>query len=112
MYASRASQLKHFNSIKVRLEQISEISENDIFDDFNSIKVRLELLACLVVLLLYSDFNSIKVRLELLLPRSILTLLPHFNSIKVRLEQVGKLSRVREWSFQFHKGTIRTRFVA
>ncbi len=90
MYASRASQLKHFNSIKVRLEQISEISENDIFDDFNSIKVRLE----------HFSYGQ-------LLPG--ITFQFHKGTIRTAFYRSQELLSSE---FQFHKGTIRTLFTA
>ena len=55
-------------------------------------------------------FNSIKVRLE---PKNSLPSwlsLWNFNSIKVRLEQVKDDAIEPVYTFQFHKGTIRTQF--
>ena len=55
------------------------------------------------------NFNSIKVRLERYERCRITSRKSYFNSIKVRLEhRYGFASPVREWLFQFHKGTIRT----
>ena len=34
--------------------------------------------------------------------------LPYFNSIKVRLKPYRSRRKARRWSFQFHKGTIKT----
>ena len=54
-------------------------------------------------------FNSIKVRLELTSFCQALLLVWSFNSIKVRLEQWGNMIINTLMTFQFHKGTIRTR---
>ena len=77
----------HFNSIKVRLEQLSKnYSLKDIY-----------------------NFNSIKVRLELLIITPLPMVLPYFNSIKVRLERKTMNNKATiVLPFQFHKGTIRT----
>ena len=54
-------------------------------------------------------FNSIKVQLEHIFNKSHISFLNYFNSIKVQLEQtICHLPDVGN-TFQFHKGTIRTR---
>ena len=35
---------------------------------------------------------------------------PNFNSIKVRLEQTRKAEEEADYTFQFHKGAIRTEY--
>ena len=52
--------------------------------------------------------NSIKVRLEHFNQRGFNTPLVNFNSIKVRLELNPNETFKIGYSFQFHKGTIRT----
>ena len=122
--------LRHFNSIKVRLELVSGATGLASNLHFNSIKVRLERLQMFVRLLLMPYFNSIKVRLERTLlsgekgqkPQfqfhkgTIRTRHAHvlcveqenFNSIKVRLERWWTFPLPSYYRFQFHKGTIRT----
>ena len=55
-------------------------------------------------------FNSIKVRLELIVLKKEGMLLDDFNSIKVRLERSTFIITASSTRFQFHKGTIRTRY--
>ena len=75
---------------------------------FNSIKVRLELLLVVYMVTVFLDFNSIKVRLE---PHRIFLCAlssSYFNSIKVRLERMPITCSLKALLFQFHKGAIRT----
>ena len=121
--------LRHFNSIKVRLEPSIFYGQSRTIRNFNSIKVRLEqgnreahirgrgfqfhkgtirTKGVRPFPNIDRNFNSIKVRLELsdVLNSSDCHL--HFNSIKVRLElHVSKYANIL-LLFQFHKGTIRT----
>ena len=76
----------NFNSIKVRLEQVSEDCMKVLQLHFNSIKVRLE-----HDLFGYTKINTV-----------------YFNSIKVRLELVNLQQNYDFNKFQFHKGAIRT----
>ena len=121
----------YFNSIKVRLERMSNIlvSLRKIFQfhkgtirtlhqtsalsrnpHFNSIKVRLERVLLPVLMHNSSHFNSIKVRLEPSPGAGLIPAIFYFNSIKVRLEPApGDACVPARRLFQFHKGTIRTR---
>ena len=107
--------LKHFNSIKVRLELLPTLSTlpGCLFQfhkgtirtyyirgkikrcsHFNSIKVRLELSFSTEYVKAVANFNSIKVRLELLVvPIALITCL-YFNSIKVRLEPFQPINQI------------------
>ena len=56
------------------------------------------------------NFNSIKVRLKLGVIRDVLAIVQDFNSIKVRLKHT-LYQRQTDWTeFQFHKGTIKTKY--
>ena len=55
------------------------------------------------------DFNSIKVQLEQVQNRAINARKWDFNSIKVQLEPSSSIMRTCPKTFQFHKGTIRTK---
>ena len=56
-----------------------------------------------------AHFNSIKVRLEPFEHDQSNQLSKHFNSIKVRLEpEARKAEEEADYTFQFHKGAIRT----
>ena len=80
------------------------------FAHFNSIKVRLELDFINTCFILHIYFNSIKVRLEHDSVVSLSNSNQDFNSIKVRLERhlLWLINVIT--IFQFHKGTIRTRY--
>ena len=122
----------HFNSIKVRLKPASQSPcpgsrqfqfhkgtiktyDNEhipyLVCRFQFHKGTIKTLMLVLIRLVILNFNSIKVRLKLLSHIRLLTHLFNFNSIKVRL----KLAEVRKhegWQlFQFHKGTIKTRFI-
>ena len=57
------------------------------------------------------NFNSIKVRLKLvIMPVMVLVCICYFNSIKVRLKQNLAAGAAAGSAFQFHKGTIKTKF--
>ena len=125
--------MSYFNSIKVRLEHLSDEEINPDFHYFNSIKVRLELIlhpncislqkfqfhkgtirTCLTVSRsprTVCNFNSIKVRLEQDWFIRFLNIF-NFNSIKVRLEPIEAFTVSTNNAFQFHKGTIRTMMFA
>ena len=76
--------------------------------NFNSIKVRLELSDTPATSNHTLDFNSIKVRLEPSVCFFFCVVINYFNSIKVRLEQIWRTLPNSLYTFQFHKGTIRT----
>ena len=80
--------MRHFNSIKVRLERLQDKRIQHFRTYFNSIKVRLERDTRRYGASVFVNFNSIKVRLE--------RLLVAHDVVKPKL-------------FQFHKGAIRTR---
>ena len=99
----------YFNSIKVRLEPNTSLRLRKI-SSFQFHKGTIRTTGTSAPLALVGNFNSIKVRLERSV--SILPLLCfyNFNSIKVRLEQGAQVPDASISStFQFHKGTIRTR---
>ena len=54
-------------------------------------------------------FNSIKVRLKLYDADFVLIIMTYFNSIKVRLKPMRTTSNSTDKTFQFHKGTIKTK---
>ena len=57
-------------------------------------------------------FNSIKVRLKLPVPQAGMCRGCNFNSIKVRLKRSVGTDEEASTTFQFHKGTIKTRGLA
>ena len=59
-----------------------------------------------------ANFNSIKVQLELMSIFSLKLRHIYFNSIKVQLERNMQNAYNQIYQFQFHKGTIRTVFLA
>ena len=59
---------------------------------------------------MFDYFNSIKVRLKQNYEKNLSIRQTNFNSIKVRLKPELKTSYDRFDGFQFHKGTIKTRF--
>ena len=67
---------------------IGDLLQN-ILGYFNSIKVRLKQLSMLVLLCFLSYFNSIKVRLKLSMDLNTINPITYFNSIKVRLKLEG-----------------------
>ena len=125
-------QQANFNSIKVRLKlnPVAFILSKGSY--FNSIKVRLKPAATItfsaiirfqfhkgtiktnaniqLIGIIYPYFNSIKVRLKHGRNRIFRTNNKHFNSIKVRLKHQDYLRHIRNIEFQFHKGTIKTKF--
>ena len=58
------------------------------------------------------NFNSIKVQLKQWILDHPRCGLFHFNSIKVQLKLKWQAGRTAIFVFQFHKGTIKTRFVS
>ena len=122
----------YFNSIKVRLKLVYTLTISPLWLNFNSIKVRLKpsykfvsasvfqfqfhkgtIKTCVSRCICWWSpyFNSIKVRLKPYLPVSLLLQVIHFNSIKVRLKLSSLSFRFGVSNiFQFHKGTIKTRF--
>ena len=78
--------IRHFNSIKVRLEQVYQGSGWMLLHPF--------------------QFHKGAIRTQMHLSHS--TLLFHFNSIKVRLEPSKRFLNISIELFQFHKGAIRT----
>ena len=59
----------------------------------------------------YINFNSIKVQLRRLTKDLVLFPVTDFNSIKVQLRQLEDIKNRASKTFQFHKGTIKTRMV-
>ena len=101
--------LSDFNSIKVRLErrEPAPIGGGRTGFQFHKGTIRTRFAGAKGVEVRY--FNSIKVRLELCNIKHYLKPFSNFNSIKVRLELKPSFSSGSGSSFQFHKGTIRTK---
>ena len=57
-------------------------------------------------------FNSIKVQLKHIVEVLIFLFLNNFNSIKVQLKLIKVLIYALGLVFQFHKGTIKTKFLS
>ena len=101
------NKIPNFNSIKVRLERVSEPGLPIDLRNFNSIKVRLELAYAIGLLLAFLfQFHKGTIRTNCILPVTVLGV--DFNSIKVRLEHTSASCCTPMTQFQFHKGTIRT----
>ena len=76
--------------------------------DFNSIKVRLERLLDLTLISFLTVFQFHKGTIRTVIQVAVSIQISNFNSIKVRLElSPYYLDRILQ-TFQFHKGTIRT----
>ena len=98
---------RHFNSIKVRLEQ--EIAGSmSVHRNFNSIKVRLERATLGTRCNRGPLFQFHKGTIRTFCVISLFGRVGHFNSIKVRLERCRPRNARSRPTFQFHKGTIRT----
>ena len=98
----------NFNSIKVRLKQKLEMISS-YFVLFQFHKGTIKTIKYQFCHNAVQHFNSIKVRLKLAVATGIIIPMQYFNSIKVRLKHssfLGSLSKA--FSFQFHKGTIKT----
>ena len=101
--------LPYFNSIKVQLEHNMQNADNHKYQfQFHKGTIRTHVKVCNLVQ--YRDFNSIKVQLELMIQSFVKCFNPYFNSIKVQLEQNIASTMAKYSQFQFHKGTIRTKF--
>ena len=99
----------NFNSIKVRLKRTA-VRELDLADKFQFHKGTIKTWQMMRMHAWMIYFNSIKVRLK---PchRPSYTVLPlNFNSIKVRLKPDFFKKNNLPDKFQFHKGTIKTKW--
>ena len=101
--------LRHFNSIKVRLEH-KESSGSLASGRFQFHKgtIRTTPKFGRSSRLLPFQFHKGTIRTKF--PKSMRVSLRHFNSIKVRLERAKELAYIKKHTFQFHKGTIRTEY--
>ena len=121
----------NFNSIKVRLKLSTDPALTVHIINFNSIKVRLKLCCPCCSLndkqfqfhkgtiktkyeiidpVALTNFNSIKVRLKLSTDPALTVHIINFNSIKVRLKLCCPCCSLNDKQFQFHKGTIKTKY--
>ena len=97
----------HFNSIKVRLEQILLRPDNGILlFQFHKGAIRTRLRSGLFRFLILFQFHKGAIRTRLHKDRRWRSL--YFNSIKVRLERFNLFRSNACLVFQFHKGAIRT----
>ena len=100
--------MRYFNSIKVRLKPnpLRYYLKPDKFQ-FHKGTIKTGYLYTLAK----SDkhFNSIKVRLKHFAISNSKSFNIYFNSIKVRLKPNATIATVNENTFQFHKGTIKTK---
>ena len=100
--------LSSFNSIKVRLILCIPTFKNDLVSGFNSIKVRLIRSLNFPKIPSIPSFNSIKVRLILLTPAFVQDVLPfQFHKGSINTRYLGSFNSQINM-FQFHKGSINT----
>ena len=101
--------LDNFNSIKVQLELEQAGLNPNLMMKFQFHKGTIRTVCSRVLAPAELYFNSIKVQLERQVLPLLLQVVLYFNSIKVQLERTAETAPTADTSFQFHKGTIRTR---
>ena len=93
----------------MRLERLKKSRYSESLLNFNSIKVRLEQSSQIESINSIRNFNSIKVRLELKKTENFSIILSLFQFHKGAIRtNVGLAQNASVPEFQFHKGAIRT----
>ena len=99
----------YFNSIKVRLKLVGLLRRVFHHRRFQFHKGTIKTRRAYAFTFAAAYFNSIKVRLKRTSTNHSSGSHRHFNSIKVRLKLTSSSQNSLVLSFQFHKGTIKTK---